>query len=131
MTAEVSHDGQQCDADSMSLGRIAVVATCVVVAGLGTWFTFAEWGNVDRIATVVSALAAVAAVGVAIWAGSPRPRVTGTTEASRTGDAVARAGGVANTGVSGKGRPGNTRVRRTGNARADGTGSEANTGTQG
>lgn len=42
--------------------------TCLLVSGLGGVFTVTQWDRASRIATVVSALAAVAAVGVAVWA---------------------------------------------------------------
>lgn len=55
----------------MTAKRVALVVTCVVVAGLAVVFGVVQWDRANRIAVVVSALAAVAAVGVAVWAALP------------------------------------------------------------
>ena len=105
-------------------GRLALVVTCLVVAGAGVWLAIARWEDANKLATVLSALGAVAAVGVAVWAalrGSSQ-----SARASRTGSAAAGYGGVANTGVQGT-VSGDVRVSRTGDAQVEGDG-QANTG---
>jgi hypothetical protein len=108
--------------------RVVVVVTCVVVAGLGVLFTVTQWDRASRIATVVSALAAVAAVGVALWAALPGSG--GSLRVSGTGQARAGLGGTANSGLVGPaGMSGPVEVERTGDADASGGGA-ANTGIQ-
>jgi hypothetical protein len=109
-------------------GRIALILTGVAVAGLATFFAVARWEDANRVATTASALGAVAAIGVAVWAavrtGGPRPANTVT----QTGKATARSRGRANTGHRGP-SDADTNVRRTGDAEATDDG-EANTGVQ-
>ena len=52
----------------MTRGRWILVVTLLVVAALGFWFAVAKWDDVNRVAVVLSAVAGVAAVGVALWA---------------------------------------------------------------
>ncbi|MGX7827879.1 hypothetical protein ACTG9Q_22605 [Actinokineospora sp. 24-640] len=101
--------------------------TCALVAGLGGWFAVARWDQADRVAAIVSALGAVAAVGVAVWAAVRAPQGA-SVRVSRTGDATAH-GGQANTGVSGEARhlAGPVVAEKTGDAAASGDG-DANTG---
>ncbi|ALG08752.1 hypothetical protein [Kibdelosporangium phytohabitans] len=114
----------------MKAGRVVLILTCLVVAGLGTWFVLAQWDVANRVATVSSALGAVAAVGVAIWA-ALRTTSGNSVRASRTGNATARgSGSSANTGVRVSGASGALRADRTGEATASGGGS-ANTGVDG
>lgn len=47
--------------------RMVLVVTCVVVTALGWVFAVSQWETASRIATVASALAGVAAVGIGIW----------------------------------------------------------------
>jgi hypothetical protein len=82
-----------------------------------------RWDDANKVAVGVSALAAVAAVGVGVWAALPGSSSRGRIRVSRTGDAVAGRAGRANTGVIGKGQ-GDIRVDKTGNA----SGGDANTG---
>ena len=108
--------------------RIVLIVTCVLVAALGVWLALAQGKGGNEIATAVSALAAVAAVGIAIWAalrGSPGETLL---KASRTGKATTQTGN-ANTGVSTKaGSAGTGKAERTGDAKsAEGN---ANTGIQ-
>jgi hypothetical protein len=86
-----------------------------------------QWYRASRIATVVSALAAVAAVGVAVWAALPRSGAT--VRVSNTGPAIAGAGGRANSGLTGRvGKlKGPVEVDRTGRADAL-NGGEADSG---
>jgi hypothetical protein len=116
-----------CDGGGVNTGRVVVVVTCVVVAGLGAWFAVARWDEANRVATVASALAAVGVVGIAIWAAvrtpaaSPGPARSVTV--SDTGNATADAGGRAVTGLTGTpGAASSIRVRRTGDARTSGEG---------
>lgn len=78
----------------MNSARVALVASGVVVAVLAVLFLVLEWDDANKIATSVSALAGVAAVGVAVWAAWPvvaegRSGV----RVSRTGKATAGPGG--------------------------------------
>jgi hypothetical protein len=112
----------------MSARRVVLLVTCLVVAGLAGWFAVARWEQASRVATVVSALAAVAAVGVAVWAalpGADRRMV----RVSNTGPATAGLGGTATSGLTGPaaGLRGTVEVDRTGHADASG-GGNATTG---
>lgn len=108
---------------------MSAVVTCAVVAGLGVWFAVAKWDQADKVATVVSALGAVAAVGVALWTalrGSPgQAGGTGGVRLSGAGKAAATGpGSSAVSGVRAKaGGPGSVEVRDTGDAKASGGGS--------
>nr|WP_052478710.1 hypothetical protein [Kibdelosporangium sp. MJ126-NF4]CEL20161.1 hypothetical protein [Kibdelosporangium sp. MJ126-NF4]CTQ97386.1 hypothetical protein [Kibdelosporangium sp. MJ126-NF4] len=113
----------------MTAGRVILILTCLVVAGLGGWFVLAQWDVANRAATVSSALGAVAAVGVAIWA-ALRTNTGNTVRASRTGNATARRNGSANTGVRLGEASGRVRADRTGDATASDGGS-ATTGIDG
>ncbi|MGW4423839.1 hypothetical protein [Streptosporangium sp. NPDC004631] len=83
----------------MNARRVVLAVTGVVVAVFGVVFAVLQWEQANRIATSVSALAGLAAVGVAVWAAFPgtatRIRV------SNTGKAVSGRGGRAVSGVSG------------------------------
>jgi hypothetical protein len=113
----------------MTSRRVVILLTGMTVAALGLVFTFTQWDDASRVATIASAVASVAAVGVAVWAALPsggagvRATRTGSATATgtasqansgamgtaattlgpavldRTGDANASGGGVANTGV--------------------------------
>lgn len=107
-----------------AMGRVVWVVTCLVVAGLGVWFSQAKWDDANKVAAVLSALGAVAAIGVAIWA-ALRTSSSGSVRVSRTGKATA-SGGAANTGFRGESSGGQIRVERTGDAESDG--GDANTG---
>lgn len=111
----------------MNAGRVALVATCVAVAALGVWFAVARWEDANRIATVASALGAVAAVGIAIWMALRGSGTGRSIRVSRTGNAVAGPGGRANTGVRAGGSADSVLVDDTGDADASG-GGDANTG---
>jgi hypothetical protein len=105
---------------------VVIVLTCVVVAVLGGVFAVVRWEHANRIATIASALAAVAVLGVAVWAALPGSGAGA--RASRTGNATARGrGSRVNTGVAGPAVPGLTAADGTGDAEATGGGS-ANTG---
>ncbi|MFJ1758682.1 hypothetical protein ACIOD2_00090 [Amycolatopsis sp. NPDC088138] len=111
----------------MTKGRIALVATCVGVAGLAGWFTIARWDDANKVAAAISALGAVAAIGVAVWAAVRSPTSATTIRVSRTGAATAHGSGRANTGFRGNAPTGSVSVERTGDADASGQG-DANTG---
>ena len=106
------------------------MATAGVVAVLAVLLVVMRWDSANKIAVVVSALAAVAAVGVAIWAALPAVSGKGV-RVSRTGRATAGPGGRANSGVSGPAGslPDDMVVDRTGDADAS-NGGDANSGIQ-
>ncbi|HET9663941.1 MAG TPA: hypothetical protein VFP00_06920, partial [Burkholderiales bacterium] len=56
--------------------RVVIIATCVAVAVLGAVFAVVGWDRAERWAAVISALVAVAALGVGVWAAIP-PRTAG------------------------------------------------------
>jgi hypothetical protein len=104
--------------------RVVLAVTCLLVAGLGGVFAVVAWDRTSRIATAVSALAAVAAVGIAVWAALPRPGSRSTVRVSNTGKATATGGGAAVSGVRGSAAraPERVEVDHTGDARASGGG---------
>ncbi|UKD58602.1 hypothetical protein L3Q65_18365 [Amycolatopsis sp. FU40] len=79
-----------------------LVVTCALVATLGVSFAIIQWDVANKIATTISALGAVAAVGVAVRAALSGPQASGVVCASDTGRAAAESGGGAITGISGK-----------------------------
>lgn len=83
----------------MNPRRMVLLLTCLAVAGLLIWLAVAKWTEASKIATIISALAAVAAVGVAVWAALPRSGSMGSVRASRTGNAVARGNSTATSGI--------------------------------
>jgi hypothetical protein len=113
----------------MNARRVALVATAGVVAALALALMVLRWSDASKVAVVLSALAAVAAVGVAVWAALPTVRPGGGIRVSRTGRATAGPGGRANTEVIWpKGSlQGDVQVDQTGNADASG-GGDADTG---
>ncbi len=115
----------------MNIGRVVLIVSGVVVAALGIWFAVARWDDANKVAAVVSALGAVAAVGVSVWAALRAPRSRTSLVVSDTGQAIAGSGGQAVTGVSGRADrvDGSIRVERTGVAKASG-GGDAVTGVQ-
>jgi hypothetical protein len=115
----------------MSTRRVVLVVTCVVVAGLGTWFVVARWDDASKVATLVVALAGVAAVGIAVWAALAARPDSGGVRVAGTGDAVAGKGGVAISGLTASGGtvPDRIEIDRTGKADAS-DGGTATTGAQ-
>ncbi|MCC8243653.1 hypothetical protein [Saccharothrix luteola] len=111
------------------MGRTVLALTLLVVAGMGLWFAIARWDDASKVAAIASALGAVAAVGVAVWAALPKRLPLTAKIISGTSDAEAADGGDANTGLQGKARhlTGSVEVRNTGKATATG-GGHANTG---
>ncbi|MFI6536588.1 hypothetical protein ACIBHY_29350 [Nonomuraea sp. NPDC050547] len=105
----------------MTTRRWVLVGTAVLVAVLAILFAVLGWDTANRLASLLSALAGVAAVGVAVWAALPAG--TGV-RVSRTGRATAGNGGSANTGLTGRTQAGPVRVDKTGDA----DGGDANTG---
>lgn len=112
--------------EGMNRARVVLVVTCAVVAGLSGWFAVARWDQANKVATVASALGAVAAVGVAIWTvlrgSSGGAERVGRIRVSGTGTATAKgAGSSAVTGVhSNVGDVTAVNVRETGDAKAHG-----------
>jgi uncharacterized membrane protein len=84
----------------MTAGRWVLVGTFAVVMGLGAWLVISR-EQADKVTGVVTALAAVAAVGVAVWAAVRVPQRSGAIVVSNTGSAKA-ARGRAIAGFSGK-----------------------------
>jgi hypothetical protein len=113
----------------MNIGRTVLTVTFLLVAGLGAWFAVARWDEANKVAAILSALGAVAAVGVAVWTALRSMQSGSSTTIQKTGHARADSGGDANTGLRGKsGRaPLSTRLKRTGDAEATDGGS-ANSG---
>ncbi|MEU0304341.1 hypothetical protein ABZ252_33560 [Streptomyces sp. NPDC006175] len=105
----------------MTTKRVVLVVTCVVVAALGWVFAITQWETASRIATVVSALAGMAAVGIGIWAALPGPDRAGVVVRD-TGAAQAEGAGRAVTGYQGSGPAGSVTVERTGDAGTTGGG---------
>lgn len=112
----------------MNGGRVALLVSGVLVASLAVLFVVLRWEEADKLATSVSALAGVIAVGVAVWAAWPTVSTRGGVRVSRTGKATAGTRGKANTGYSGAGGsvPEGIRVERTGDAK----GGDANSGVE-
>jgi hypothetical protein len=110
-------------------GRIVVAATAGSVAALAIVLVVLRWNDASKVAVVVSALAAVAAIGVGVWAALPSVSARGGAGVSQTGRATAGPGGRANSGISGPAGslPDALRAERTGDADASG-GGDANTG---
>jgi hypothetical protein len=119
------------DDGSMSARRAVMVGTAGVVAVLAVVFVVLRWDAANKIAVLMTALAAVAAVGVALWAGLPGVKSGGRVRVSRTGRAIAGPGGRANSGISGPADslPDDLQLNRTGDADAF-NGGDANTGIQ-
>jgi hypothetical protein len=69
------------------------------------------WEQANRWATSISAVAAVAATGVAVWAALPG--ASRGLRASRTGSATVHGTGTANTGVMGPDLGGSATAHRT------------------
>lgn len=105
----------------MTMRRWVLAGTAVVVTVLAVVFAFLGWDRADKVASLLSALAGVAAVGVAVWAAWPAASGGTSIRVSNTGQATARGGGRASTGLSGRADalPGHVRVERTGHADAD------------
>lgn len=51
--------------------RFAVVVTCVAVALVGATFSAIGWGSASSFVTVASVIAALVAIGIAVWAALP------------------------------------------------------------
>jgi hypothetical protein len=109
---------------AVNLGRLVLIVSCLVVTALGGWFAVARWDDTNKVATVASALGAVAAVGVAVWAALRTPSSRKSVMVSDTGRATATFRGRAITGASGIASriDGSVQVERTGDAEASGGG---------
>lgn len=111
----------------MTVRRVVLLVTALVVAVLAVVFVVVRWDDANRIATAASALGAVAAVGVAVWAALPAGRRGPSAHARRTGAARAVGSSYANTGVTGSGGGHDASAVGTGDADAA-AGGDANTG---
>jgi hypothetical protein len=114
----------------MSPRRIVLLTTVLAALGLSVWLSLASWDSASRVATIVSAVAAVALLGVGVWAALPGASSKDGVRASRTGRAVARGrDSTATSGITatvGK-IEGNQEAHRTGVADAS-DGGEATSG---
>jgi hypothetical protein len=112
--------------------RIVLITTAGVVAVLAVFLVALRWDSANKLAVVVSAVSAAAAVGVAIWAALPTVSASAKgVRVARTGRATAGPGGRANSGVSGTAGslPVDALVEKTGDADAS-NGGDANSGIQ-
>ncbi len=104
----------------MGKGHWVLVITCSIVAALSASLFLLQWEQANRLATSVSALAGLAAVGVAVWA-ALRPAARSSCVTVRdSGAARARGIGRANSGIrlQGGSNPRDLRVRGSGDATA-------------
>lgn len=83
----------------IGVGRAVLIVTCLVVAACTAAFTLLQWDQANRLATSLSALGAVGAIGVAIWAALRQPNTK--IRVSNTGKATSGAEGKALTGLTG------------------------------
>lgn len=111
----------------MKLGRWTLVITLLVVAGLGFWFSVARWDDASKIASVLSALAGIAAVGVAVWAALRGAASSSKITVKNSGNASSDSGD-ANTGVSGKANSAGLSVKIKNSGDAESKGGNSNTG---
>jgi hypothetical protein len=84
----------------VSIRRLVLLLTALVVAALAAFFAWVGLDQSGRIATVLAGLVAVAALGVAVWAALPGDH-SSRVLVSHSGPARARKRGIATTGVSG------------------------------
>lgn len=111
--------------------RWILIATSLLVAALGAVYAFVGWDTASRVFTVASALASVAAVGVAVWAALYSAGAGTAVTVSGTGAAEAGANSTAITGHRGVVQRGTTvKVDQTGDA-TTGDGGTAITGHDG
>lgn len=109
----------------MTARRWVLVGTAVLVAGVAVMLVRLQWDSANKVATAVSALAGLAAVGVAVWAAWPTVSASGgRVRVKKTGAATASGTGDANTGVVSKSGavPGDLTVSGTGDAKSSGEG---------
>lgn len=111
----------------MRLGRWILVITLLVVAGMGFWFSVARWDDASKIAAVLSALAGIAAVGVAAWAALRGTPISSKITVKSSGDATSDSGD-ANTGVRGKAAPSGLSVKINNSGEAKSKDGNSNTG---
>jgi hypothetical protein len=83
----------------MNPRRAVLLITSLVVAGLLAWFAVAKWDSASKVAAIISTLAAVAMVGLAVWTGLPAAAKVLNISASKTGKATARGSSHAISGV--------------------------------
>lgn len=123
-----AHPAVRRDDEEVTIKRLVLVLTGLAVAGLAGTLTFLRWDKADHLLSVVSGLATVASLGVAVWAALPDGNSI-TVKVGNTGTAKATGPGKANTGITGPadGLTGSIELNNSGMAEADG-GGEANTG---
>ncbi|MET8800006.1 hypothetical protein ABZV91_26875 [Nocardia sp. NPDC004568] len=110
----------------MGMGRLALIVTSLLVAALATVLVVVQWEQANKVATSVSALGAVAAVGVAVWAALRGP-TGGTIRVTHSGAATSGGGGRAVSGVRASNGSATLVATDTGDADAS-AGGEATTG---
>jgi hypothetical protein len=113
--------------------RIGRVAFGVVTGGLAIYLTAVGLDKADKLASVVSAIVALIALGVPYLLRQPAFDNSSTETPDRvkaTGTAHATNGGQANTGLQGPGGARSASITRSGDAVAGGPGSVANSGIQ-
>ncbi len=111
----------------MTAGRAVLAVASLLVVALAAVLVRLQSEQADLVATIVAALAGVAAVGVSVWAALPG-RSRGSVRVRKTGTAVAGRGGTANAGVTGPAAAiGRADVSGTGRAQTGDDG-EANSG---
>jgi hypothetical protein len=113
----------------MGTRRVVLMITGVLVAALAGVLPALQWEQANKIATAISALAAVASIGLAAWAAIPGARTT--IRVSNTGKAISGRQGKAVTGIEGRSAQltGDISIDHTGDADAS-KGGEAGSGIQ-
>lgn len=106
------------------------VAFAVIIAGLVVYLLGVGLDKADKLASAISAVVALAALGVPylLSPSSGGASVVGPDRVDNSGAARATGGGQANTGVDVVGDDRPAQVAGSGDATADGPGSVANTG---
>ncbi|WP_091089236.1 hypothetical protein [Micromonospora nigra] len=105
----------------------------VIVVALAVHLVVVGLDEADKVASGISAVVALVAVGTPYLLPPPSPGGVPTPEPDRsedTGAAHATGGGQANTGLQAAGVERPAQIARSGDATADGPGSVANTGVQ-
>jgi hypothetical protein len=114
--------------------RVVWIALAGAIAAVLVVVALTQWDRASKLLAVVSTIAAIAAVGVAVWQGwlalaASRSKPELKVAIEDTGQAVAKGNdSTANTGFEGpQDLPGSTTIKRTGQAKGQ-DGGNANTG---
>jgi len=111
--------------------RVGRVVAALVLVGLGVYLFHVGPDAADKLGSSIGLLVALAALLTPYLIPAPSSSIVSVADVTRveeTGNATARAGGQANTGVMEPTHRGRTMVKRSGDAKAEGPGSLANTG---